>query len=251
MSLKKNVGVFNEDIIKNKSYQYTVESKYSAYVANKRLTDATVKCIRFFGEAIKSVIDVGCGDGTYTNELKSAFPDKDISGYDPAVNAIEICRSKYDNIHFFVFDSQKKNENIKHQDLAVIRGVLHHTLTPDLVIKSISEYADKLCIIEPNGNNFILKMIEKLSSYHKEHEERSFKLKTLKSWCKSAGYRVIKCEYVGFVPFFFPEIPSRIIYFFQPFLEKTPIVKHLFSACYVIYCSKFPNTGLANEDGEQ
>jgi 2-polyprenyl-3-methyl-5-hydroxy-6-metoxy-1,4-benzoquinol methylase len=238
MSLKKNVGVFNKDIIRDKSYQYTGKSKFSSYVANKRLTDATLKCIKYFGEDVNSIIDVGCGDGTYTKEIKSAFPSKDISGYDPATNAIEICKNKYDNIHFFVYDSQKRNENIEHQDLAVIRGVLHHTLNPDLVIKNISEYADKLCIIEPNGNNFILKIIEKISSYHKEHEERSFKLKTLNSWCKSAGYRVMKIEYVGFVPFFFPEIPSRIIYFCQPYLEKIPILKHLFSACYVIYCSK-------------
>jgi hypothetical protein len=93
-------------------------------------------------------------------------------------------------------------------------------------------------IYNPNGNNPILKLIEKLSPYHRRHEERSFSSRTLKKWCKEAGYEVERLNYVGFVPFFFPALPAKIIYFFQPFMEKIYPLKKYFGAQIIILCRK-------------
>ncbi|MEZ4901482.1 MAG: hypothetical protein R2822_06830 [Spirosomataceae bacterium] len=62
--------------------------------------------------------------------------------------------------------------------------------------------------MEPNGNNPILKLIEKTSKYHIEHEEQSFIEFSLKKWIKNAGGKVTNWSYVGYVPFFFPDGPA-------------------------------------------
>lgn len=98
--------------------------------------------------------------------------------------------------------------------------------------------SDRLLIMEPNGNNPILKIIEKLSPYHRQHEERSFSSRTLKKWCEAAGYEVEQLNYVGFVPFFFPTPLTRIVYFFQPFMEKIYPLKKYFGAQIIIRCRK-------------
>jgi hypothetical protein len=91
-----------------------------------------------------------------------------------------------------------------------------------------------LLIIEPNGNNPILKLIEKMSPYHREHEERSFSSRTLARWCREAGCPATSISFIGFVPFFFPTLPAKIIHFFQPFLERVPLLCRFFGAQVVI-----------------
>ena len=43
--LKKNVEVFNKDVVLNSGYKYTTNNSYSAVVANKRLTDVTIEAL--------------------------------------------------------------------------------------------------------------------------------------------------------------------------------------------------------------
>jgi hypothetical protein len=98
--------------------------------------------------------------------------------------------------------------------------------------------SDRLLIMEPNGNNPILKVIEKLSPYHRQHEERSFSSRTLKKWCEEAGYDVEQLNFIGFVPFFFPTLLTKVIYFFQPFMEKIYPLKKYFGAQIILLCRK-------------
>ena len=45
-------------------------------------------------------------------------------------------------------------------DLIILRGVLHHVLDPAEAIRQCAARTNALLIIEPNGNNPILKLIE-------------------------------------------------------------------------------------------
>ena len=235
-SEKKNVNQFNQDVLANEGYLYTTNAKFSSMVANLRLTEATLDKLH---SGIKMVIDVGAGDGTYTAEIKKAKPEISFWGLDPAAGAIETAQRKYPDIKFVVGNILEK-ETLPQQkfDLAVVRGVLHHLSNPKLALANVARLADHAIIIEPNGWNPVLKLIERLSTYHREHEEQSFSLSKLKTWCQEAGYRVTSVDYVGFVPFFFPTLLAKTIYAIQPLLEKIPVIKHLFTACYVIRCEK-------------
>lgn len=235
-TIKKNVAVFEDNVDTNGGFLYTTNATFSSQVANKRITD---EIFRFIDPAYSTLIDIGCGDGMYTNEIKRNFPDMEVFGFDPARKAIEAASQKYPDVNFETVNLLDENLPVpkKKYDIAVIRGVLHHLSDQQLAIKNAFKLADHLIIMEPNGNNPILKLIEKTSKYHIEHEEQSFFEWQLKKWIRTAGGQIDAWSYVGYVPFFFPTGPAKLIYAMQPFLEKIPVLKHIFSAQFIISCS--------------
>jgi SAM-dependent methyltransferase len=234
--LKKNVDVFNQNVRANEGYKYTTNAPFSSIVANRRLTEETLAAIPV---SSRSVLDIGCGDGSYTAEIKKARPELRIGGFDPASEAIRLAAAKYPDISFYFGNIlNEKDLPPEKYDIGILRGVLHHLTDPELAIKNSFLASDNLIIIEPNGNNPILKIIEKVSKYHIEHEERSFSVSRLSRFVRSAGGAVVKIKHVGFVPFFCPAPFAKIIYFFQPFLEKIPLLRHFFAAQIVLTAKK-------------
>ena len=234
--VKNNVNVFNQDIQDNQGYRYTTNAQFSSVVANLRLTRATLENIPL---GLRTLIDIGCGDGTYTNELKRLRNEMNIEGTDPAEIAIAHAKRNFPDIDFFVSNILIPVSFInRYYDMAILRGVLHHLSDQQEAIINTLSLADYMLIIEPNGNNPVLKYIEKHSAYHIEHEEQSFTTNQLLNWCSNAGWKISTVQYVGFVPMFFPGFLSRIIFFFQPLLEKIPILRFYLGAQIVIVCKK-------------
>jgi ubiquinone/menaquinone biosynthesis C-methylase UbiE len=235
-SLKENVKAFNANVQENGGFLYTTNAQFSSHVANKRISDEIFKFIK---PSYKTLVDIGCGDGMYTHNIKQNFPHLDVFGFDPAGTAIEMARQKYPSVRFDTINLLDPALPVpaRKYDVAVIRGVLHHLSDQQLAISNAFKLADNLIIMEPNGNNPILKVIEKTSRYHIEHEEQSFFEWQLKSWINRAGGRIETWSYIGYVPFFFPTLPAKVIYAFQPFLEKIPVLKHVFSAQFIVACS--------------
>lgn len=236
-TLKKNVQEFNRNVRENGGFLYTTNAQFSSHVANKRISDEIFKLIK---PTYKTLVDIGCGDGMYTNNIKQNFPQLDVYGFDPAGSAIQLAKQNYPSVKFDTISILDDNlpTPARKYDVAVIRGVLHHLSDQQKAIANAFKLADNLIIMEPNGNNPILKLIERTSQYHIEHEEQSFFQWQLKKWIQNAGGQVDSWSYVGYVPFFFPTGPAKVIYFFQPFLEKIPVLKHIFSAQFIISCSK-------------
>lgn len=233
---KKNVEQFNDDVNQNNGYLYTTNAPYSAVLANKRITEAIITKIPL---GSKRFIDVGCGDGVYTALLAQFFPTLYVEGNDPVASAIESANTRFPHLSF-------KLSNILNVadipetgfDVGLLRGVIHHLPDESQVtaLHHARRYINTLIIVEPNGNNPILKIIEKRSAYHVAHEEQSFTIDTLTTWCTEAGWNHITVEYIGFVPFFFPAFLSRAIYFVQPVLERIPGLNKYFSAQIVLTC---------------
>lgn len=223
---KKNVAEFNSDIATNDGYQYTTNAPYSSIFANRRITEAIVERIP---HDVTSIVDIGCGDGTYTGELAEFFPGIEITGIDPAEEAVARCRRKFPAVNFTVADLLAPGTlPRKIFDVGIIRGVVHHLPDGALGIANAARICNRLIVLEPNGNNPVLKWIERNSRYHIEHEEQSFSSRELESWCRAAGYNRISLDYINFVPMFFPTVPSRIIHSCQPLLERIyPLKKYL------------------------
>jgi SAM-dependent methyltransferase len=233
---KRNVSEFNADVKENDGYRYTTNAPYSSLAANRRMTDATVAAIP---AGTATAIDIGCGDGTYTRDLKSRLPNLGFTGFDPASEAIAAARRKFPGIEYLVGDLLDcATFPDRKFDVAVIRGVIHHLPDAALGIANATRLSDRIVLIEPNGNNPILKWLEKNSRYHVEHEEQSYTGLQLAEWCRKSGYRVTHLDYIGFIPFFFPTLPARLIHFFQPWLERIPPLKKYFGAQIVIVYEK-------------
>ncbi|WP_284643856.1 class I SAM-dependent methyltransferase [Paenibacillus silviterrae] len=231
---EKNVEQFNTDVYSNGGYLYSQTDKLSCQLANSRLSQAVMSISDFQG---KKVLDIGCGDGKYTFELLKGNPVS-ILGVDAAKTAIEQCeqvakKKGLTNVTFKTIDIYKLEELGEQFDIAVIRGVLHHLLDAPSAIKSIAKVTDEVIVVEPNGYNPVLKVIEKTSKYHIEHEEKSYFPHRLDQWFNQVGGVVQSSRYCGLVPMFCPDIIAKTLKTVEPIIERTPIINKLSCAVYV------------------
>jgi ubiquinone/menaquinone biosynthesis C-methylase UbiE len=237
MTPLKDPGVapFNRDVAANQGYLYTTNASLSSFLANRRLTDAALAAVDFRG---KRVLDVGCGDGAYTLELFDRGRPATMRGIDPAHEAVQVARRKKGDrpIRFDVQGADALPYEADSFDLVHVRGVLHHTDRPVDTLREAIRVAPTVIVIEPNGYNPVLKLLERFSRYHIEHRERSFAPVVLKRWVHGVGGTVRSFRYAGLVPFFCPDRMARVLKLLEPVVERAPLVRALSCAVgvYVI-----------------
>jgi len=233
---------FERDIEKIGAYQYTDGSRLSARVANARYTEMILSCADFKG---KSVVDVGSGDGTYTAELARFSGAASILGVEPSLKASERARSTYhgsfSHLIFLCGNTETLLQRAERFDIAVYRGVVHHVIDPRMEIQRGIALARSLIILEPNGLNPFMKLAEKLSSYHRQHGERSFTPYTLSRWIREGDGKVEKIRFFGLVPYFCPDLIVRIGRRLEPLAESIPWIRALYSGQYIIVASQGRN----------
>lgn len=229
---QSSADIFNRDINKNSGYKYTTNASLSSELANFNMTAATLDICNLSG---KRVVDIGCGDGTYTMEMFLRGKVNAIQGIDPAGEAIKKAKERTNNpmISFDVQTGDKLHYISDSFDIALLRGVLHHCEDPINVLRESLRVAPTVVVIEPNGYNPILKLLERFSPYHIEHQERSFMPLTLRRWVKQIGGEVCSGRYVGLVPMFCPDPMARLLKVIEPGIERLPVINALSCAVYV------------------
>jgi SAM-dependent methyltransferase len=231
---EKNVEAFNRDVEVGGGYAYTERGGYSSQVSNRRLTEAVLAMTDLRG---KTVLDVGCGDGTYTFELAAEGPTH-VLGVDAASVAVDRARARaaergLTNVEFALGDAYELEKLGRRFDVAIIRGVLHHLYEAERAVRSVLQVAREIVIVEPNGYNPVLKLIERLSPYHRAHEEKSYPPLRLDRWFEANGGQVVRRGYAGLVPFFCPEPVARLLKTIEPVVEGVPLLRALGCAVYV------------------
>ena len=229
-NIKQNVRRFDDDVRKQGAYAYTGD-RLSAQFANGRISRSIAESFNFHGA---SVLDLGCGDGAYTVEF-AALGVREVVGLDPASVAIEAARARAkvlgvaDIVRFDVgniYDLDKYLTSGQF-DCIVIRGVLHHLPDPARAIAGLTEFNGTVVVLEPNGNNPVLKLLERFSRYHIEHEERSFRPGLICGWLTSAGLTVRSCRVLNLVPFFCPDLTAKVLRGIEPFVERIPLLRNI------------------------
>ena len=218
--------VFNRDAEANKGYLYTETARLSSNLATQRSTDVILGFDRFSG---RRVLDLGCGDGFYTFRFHDVGHPRELVAVDAAARAIDIAEGRRDGrrIRFEVGDAHHLHHPDDSFDLVLIQSILHHDDNPADIIREAFRLAPEILIHEPNGNNFGLKLIEKLSPYHREHAEKSYTSRSLRKWIETAGGRLVAQRFVGFVPMFSPDLLARLMKTLEPLVEATPGVRAL------------------------
>ena len=232
---ERNVEQFNKDIISHGSYVYN-NGRLSSEFASERTNREIENNYSFAG---KRVLDLGCGDGRYSLYLASTLPVESVVGIDAAELVVEVNNEKAetlglnDKVRFQVGDIYNL-ELKEHFDCVVMRWMMHHLPDPALAIKKIASLTDTLIIADPNGWNPVLKLLERFSPYHIEHDEKSFVLRNVVKWVEQAGFNVSHTKYVNLVPMFCPDWMAKICKTFEPVVEMLPIVRNICCGQFIL-----------------
>jgi ubiquinone/menaquinone biosynthesis C-methylase UbiE len=228
--LESSVAAFNADTSELGGYVYTTNDRWSSQHAGGRQTDELVRMLaENFSRSVR-LADIGCGDGTHSLEIIRRFGPAGVRGVDPASNAIAAAQQRIppdaaDSVTFEVgniYDIESKGE-----DVAVIFGVLHHLDRPEAAINHLATQFNSILVLEPNGFNPALKVIEKVSTYHREHGEKSYWPPALNRWFLNAGMSVIAQRYFCLVPYFFPTSAAKLLAKLEPSAESTPLIRQV------------------------
>ncbi len=230
---RKNVDVFDRDAERNQGYLYTKNLRLSCRLATQHSTDAILATERLCN---RSVVDVGCGDGFYTIRFWDLAQPKSMVGLDPAGHAIAVANTNKESrpVQFLVGDAHQLPFPDDSFDVALVQSILHHDDNPKNVIHEAFRVAPEIIIHEPNGNNLGLKVIEKLSRYHREHNEKSYTSSRIRRWIEESGGVIVYQRFAGFVPMFCPSVIARTMKALEPIVEALPLLNRLGCAVTII-----------------
>jgi ubiquinone/menaquinone biosynthesis C-methylase UbiE len=95
------------------------------------------------------LLDLGCGQGHFTEKFKEEFPNYDVYGLDYSISAIDYANSHFKNIDFIVANAYNPPYTDEYFDIVVLNNVWEHVPDPLKLLHSISR------ILKPNGQLII------------------------------------------------------------------------------------------------
>ncbi len=208
------------------TYAYTRGDRLSSSLANGRISTALANLADFKG---KRVIDLGCGNGAYS-ALYLDWGAAEVLATDTSREALKIARKSHQGrpqLRFRLLDVGSSRAPKRKYDIAVLRGVIHHLEDPAVQLATICSMANVVLVMEPNGYNPVMKVIEKTSRYHIENHEKSYAPWRLVAWFKARGGQLAECRYIGLVPMFSPDWLARLGKRIEPLIEATPGLRQL------------------------
>jgi len=143
----------------------------------------------------ESVLDVGCGQGSLLEELRSEFPHIKPHGIDISGSAVELARQRVPDGRFWVLDITKESlaEEI---DLVVCSEVLEHIPDDITALKNLRQTTGKYLVIStPQGR---MRRFEKEVGHVRNYSRGELARKVEKS-----GFEVVSVLEWGF-PFYSP-----------------------------------------------
>jgi len=153
------------------------------------------------------ILELGCGDGKFSEHVLATH-FKSIDAFDVSEAGIKRAQSlsKSGKVSYGVQDLTKyEYEAEAHWDGLIMLGFLHHVkgFAPDIVSR-VARVCPKVVVLEPNGNNIIRKMLERLPSYQRAGED-SFKRQELLQLFGAHNYTLKTFSRITFMPTFLPQ----------------------------------------------
>lgn len=231
--VSENVEVFDRDAMSHGGYGYTTNAPLSSQLATQRSTDLILQMANMHD---RKILDMGCGDAFYTIRFWDSAKPRSIVAVDGAPGALKVAQTNKAErpIQLAVANAHALPFPDNSFDLVLVQSILHHDDDPQDMIREAFRLAPEIMIHEPNGLNLGLKVIEKVSKYHREHGEKSYTSWQLENWIKKAGGRVTAKKFAGFVPMFASDKVANITKKIEPVLEHTPVMSALGCAVVVI-----------------
>jgi len=143
----------------------------------------------------KSVLDVGCGQGSFLKELETEFPNIRAYGIDISRTAIELARKRMPNGKFYVVDITERFLDDS-CDLVVCSEVLEHIPDDLLALQNLKKMTGKYLLVStPQG---------KMREFEKQvGHVRNYAPGELVKKIESSGFKILSVVEWGF-PFYSP-----------------------------------------------
>jgi len=229
----QTIRAFDHDVEVHDGYVYTTSDQLSIRLA----LASWVKTIRRVADMKgRRILDIGCGDGHFSRIFYDSDGPSEIVGLDPAANAVAAAESKKGDrrLSYRVGDGHALPFPDRSFDLVLIQGVLHHDNDAEGIVREACRVGRQVVVFEPNGNSLPLKVLEKLSPYHRAHREKSYFPRTIDGWLARAGGKVVERRYSNFVPVFAPDLVARLCKVFEPAIEGIPGIRAVGCANYTV-----------------
>lgn len=235
--LSRKSAPFERDVADHGGYVYITNQSLSSRIARRRQSNAIYAALDFRG---KRVIDVGCGDGTYSIELHDRGGARSIFAIDAAAKAVDSARRRAGprDITFEVASAYAIPHADNTFDIAHLRAVLHHMDRPFDAISEALRVAPTIILLEPNGYNMGLKLIEKTSRYHRDHDEKSYPPSRLDRFVRHLGARVTYRSFTCLVPYFCPDWLAAAMNRIEPIVESLPFAARLGCSTYTMVATR-------------
>jgi len=178
------------------------------------------KVAAHFIQPTDSVLDIGCGDGTFLDFITC----KEKLGCDISVVAIDKCKEK--GITAFQWDIEEAFfEGHENYDVVTVLAFLEHCLEPEKVLKQASLIGKKIIVAVPNMAFFVERLRCFFGLVPKELSPRKghcyyFTKKVLEKMIESCDLRIVRRKH-----YFFPKnlhgfFPSLFATFFVYVCER-------------------------------
>jgi len=155
------------------------------------------------GEFSGKVLDFGCGIGSLLDHLSKALPEIILHGYDISNACLEAINPAHLEKGLFTSDMERLDPDY---DLIIMAGVIHHISEPERVstlraLKKHMRRGGRLVIFEHNPANFLtLRVVERCPF---DTDAVLARMSETRGYFESAGMRVLKSDYIVFLPPFF------------------------------------------------
>ena len=237
MKERSGIDPFNADAAGGEGYVYTTGDRFSSRHVLARHIELIARMGRLDG---RSVVDIGCGDGFCTIRFWDRAHPSRMAGVDPTPNAIKVAnRNRGDRpIEFRLLSDKRVPFDDTSFDVAIVQGAIHHAEDPQLTIRDALRVAREIVILEPNGLNPALKVLETVSPYHRQHNERSYTRRQLRRWVESAGGHVTEEKFALLVPMLCPAWLAKALKAVEPAVEATPGLRVFGCNIYVMRATR-------------
>jgi SAM-dependent methyltransferase len=178
------------------------------------------------------VLDLGCGDGAFTNKVLASYFDA-VDGFDFAEAGISRARAEAPKpqVRFEVCDLTRADfKNFRRYDGAFLIGILHHVKNASpRIVRALRQITSRVVVLEPNGNNIMRKVLERTQAYRDAGED-SFRTGEIFTIFDSAGFRRVLWRRLSLFPNFTPKPIFETLRPLEAVVESTPVLRGLCTA---------------------
>lgn len=153
------------------------------------------------GKNFKTLLDVGCGDGTFLSMVLNKF-EVEVSGIDISPGMIEKGKELLDGrADLKVGDSEHLPWNDMSFDVVTCSASFHHYPGPELVLKEMKRVLRPggiLMIADPFISNELLRFFANiLTKFSKSGDVRIYSQKEIRAFLEKCGFTLVKWKTEG------------------------------------------------------